>query len=139
MLDLLTTSPDNAQYLAFHIRSLLRQGPLGSVRAYLDRLERIEPHSERTQRLKRLPDRHVHEQVRSARAQAGGVAAIGVCKPPDKSRCRVRDGVYLAEVRDEVRELRAVQWRLEHSHVELRDMESGHGAISSALNSKVKN
>jgi tetratricopeptide (TPR) repeat protein len=54
MLDLLTTSPENPQYLAYHIQSLLRQGELGSVRANLDKLERIEPRSERTQRLKAL-------------------------------------------------------------------------------------
>jgi tetratricopeptide (TPR) repeat protein len=54
MLDVLANSPDNPQYLSFHICSLLGRGDLAGARLYLDKLERIEPRSTRTLRIKAL-------------------------------------------------------------------------------------
>ncbi len=54
MLDLLATAPNNPQYLAFHVRSLLRRGDPAGTRFYLDQLERVEPRSTRAQELKAL-------------------------------------------------------------------------------------
>jgi predicted Zn-dependent protease len=54
MLDLLATNPENPQYLAFHLRGLIRHGERAGMSFYLDKLERIEPRSARTQDLKAL-------------------------------------------------------------------------------------
>jgi tetratricopeptide (TPR) repeat protein len=54
LLDLLATNPENPQYLAFHIRGLVRQGDLTAVRFFLDKLERIEPRSARMSELRTL-------------------------------------------------------------------------------------
>jgi len=54
ILDLLATNPENPQYLAFHVRSLLRKGDRNAVRFFLDKLEIIEPQSPRTNELRAL-------------------------------------------------------------------------------------
>jgi tetratricopeptide (TPR) repeat protein len=51
--DLLAAHPDNAQYLAYFVRSLLKQGQAGDAAPHLRRLEHIEPHSARTRELKK--------------------------------------------------------------------------------------
>jgi tetratricopeptide (TPR) repeat protein len=48
---LLTVDPGNPDYLAYHVGTLIRRGDLDEARAYLDRLERAEPHSRRTRDL----------------------------------------------------------------------------------------
>ncbi len=52
--DLLATDPDNAQYLAFHIRDLLQRGERDTARPFLGKLEKIEPRSLRTEELRKL-------------------------------------------------------------------------------------
>ncbi|HWY88636.1 MAG TPA: tetratricopeptide repeat protein [Gemmataceae bacterium] len=49
---LLTTAPENPQYLAFYIRHLIKDGDLGQARDQIRKLERLEPDSFRTLELK---------------------------------------------------------------------------------------
>jgi tetratricopeptide (TPR) repeat protein len=72
MLDLLTTSPDNPQYLAFLARGLARHDDRGGARFYLDKLERIEPRSARTLELKGLLS------ARGTRAETSRAQAVRV-------------------------------------------------------------
>jgi predicted Zn-dependent protease len=51
MLDLLVRTDDEPEYLAHQVRTLLSDQELTQARTYLDRLERIEPHSLRTRQL----------------------------------------------------------------------------------------
>ena len=57
ILSLLTMHPDNAQYLAFHISTLLAQGDDIAARFNLETLEQIEPNSLRTLQLKAAVER----------------------------------------------------------------------------------
>ena len=51
MQSLLAFHGDNAQYLAYHIRSLLQRGEVSAARSCLTMLERLEPTTVRTQQL----------------------------------------------------------------------------------------
>jgi tetratricopeptide (TPR) repeat protein len=57
VLALLTTHPDDAQYLAFHIGTLLAEGDEMAARFSLATLERVEPSSPRTLQLKAAVER----------------------------------------------------------------------------------
>jgi tetratricopeptide (TPR) repeat protein len=52
MLELLSAQGDNPQFLAYHIRSLLRRGERDDAHSYFSRLETMEPQSHRTQELR---------------------------------------------------------------------------------------
>ena len=48
----LTFQPDNPQFLAFQVRLFLQQADINQARARLRKLDRLEPDSERTRKLK---------------------------------------------------------------------------------------
>jgi predicted Zn-dependent protease len=52
--ELLATNPNNARYLAFQARELIRRGNRNAAQNVLSRLERIEPQSSRTAELRAL-------------------------------------------------------------------------------------
>lgn len=52
LFDLVAGNPDNPQYLAHYTRSLLQGGKLSEAAIYLERLQKREPFSPRTQELK---------------------------------------------------------------------------------------
>ncbi len=54
---LLTIQPDNPQWLAFQIRLLLQQADINQARTRLRKLERLEPDSARTRKLKKEVER----------------------------------------------------------------------------------